>query len=81
MSVADLQGWMTAIGVMGTAAVSLAGFIQSLRNGRAIVSTNTKVEEIHLATNGMKKELESKAYEAGARSTEDNVTAATRAAV
>ncbi len=77
---------MTSVGILATGMVAFAGLIQSLRNGWALsrVANESKVRSdaiaehvvrVETATNGMKKELEEKAFLAGARSTDGTVTA------
>ncbi len=86
MTVADIQGWMTSIGVLATGTVAFCAFVQSVLNGRTLarVANESKVRadalaehvvRVETATNGMKKELEEKAFLAGARSTDGTVTA------
>ncbi len=82
---------MTAAGVFLTGCMALAAFIQSLRNGWALKrgvaaslasqgDISKRVDEVIVATNGMKKELETKAFEAGIRSTEGHATSVLQAA-
>ncbi len=94
MSAGDVQGWMIASGVLGTAIVSCVSLLVSVKNNRALtkvsatventdarhIETVAKIDAIELATNGMKKDLEDKAFEAGARSVEDGAIIAARAA-
>ncbi len=90
MTGADIQGWMTSAGVFLTGCMALAAFIQSLRNGWALKreaatslaargDISKRVDEVITATNGMKKELETKAFEAGIRSTEGHAASVLQA--
>jgi hypothetical protein len=50
MSVADVAQLMTAMGLLLNGVVTLLSYLQSVRNGK-------KIEQVHLATNGMKEAL------------------------
>lgn len=81
----DIQAWLSSIGVLLTGVVAVAAFLSSLRNGRHLrrVERDTKADaatliqqviRIEVATNGMKRELEAKAFQDGVRSVDTSGT-------
>jgi hypothetical protein len=64
---------ISAVGTMFSGAAASVTCVLMVRNGRKTDVVVGKVEEIHQATNGMKKELEEKAFQAGALSTSDSI--------
>ncbi len=56
MSEAEIQAWLTAIGILLTPLIALAAFIQSLRNGRAVAVVSGKVDEVKVSANGAIRE-------------------------
>lgn len=86
LTTADIQGWITSIGVFLTGAVALAGLVQGRLNARSLKHTRRETRadvaelskgltKIDAATNGMKKELEGHAYQAGVRSADGSKAA------
>lgn len=54
----DLNTVLVAgIAALAPTLLALATLVQSLRNGRKVDETAKRLEEVHLATNGMKAEL------------------------